>query len=147
MTVTFRGEMSSNSGLFKGFVGLLPATTLARLDPPEKNTENTIREIVCRSIGSAFSEIYIYIYTHRRARIWQTGRFRITRKIIYRTERNARNKSYTTSDAASARKSAFNFLNGTTNIFPRIRVKRPIIRAYILYIHACIYVIRHLKAS
>lgn len=35
MAVTFRGAISSKWGLSQGFVGLLPATTLARLEPPE----------------------------------------------------------------------------------------------------------------
>lgn len=45
MAVTFRGPMSSKSGLFESLVGLLPATTLAKLDPPEKNMKN-IKETV-----------------------------------------------------------------------------------------------------
>lgn len=46
MAVTFRGPISSKSGLFKSLVGLLPATTLARLDPPENNMKDTIKETV-----------------------------------------------------------------------------------------------------
>ena len=47
MAVTFRWPMSSKSGLFKG---LFPATTLARLDPPAKHMESTIKKIVFASL-------------------------------------------------------------------------------------------------